>query len=179
MNDKKSIAIAAKNRRLSPKIAMERIKRKIEQNSKVQLPQYVIPFSTGDYKMRIIDYYPLRTQHGDKVVISFEGENLGLPFIEKKYFDGKKCIWSNSDLGKLLTELGAVDQTEYIHWDRLKDRIVTATIDKNKWGEFFIRKIVPLPIDEADDEDEAFSEDYDEDEAFSEDYDEEEDDEEE
>lgn len=146
-----------------------RVAKKREQNPEVQLPRYVFSFPIGEYEMIISDCYPLRTKHGDKVVISLEGEVKGEPFNGKKFFDGGRIIWRNSELGNLLIELETVDKNYYIHWNRLKAKKVKVIFDKAKDEIVFIRRILPLPTTESDEEQGETSEDY-EDEAFAEDY---------
>ena len=142
-------------RRLSPKERMDKIKRRRELNSELGLPEYVLPFKEGVYRMRIIAVYPMRTLYGDKVVMELQGEVDGVTIKEKKFFDGGRKINDQSELGILLNSFGIVGQDNHIHWHRLKEDTVSVDFGMSNSGKAYIKKIEPL----VDDEDEAFSED--------------------
>lgn len=146
---------------------MNRGKNRTFDKSEVCLPKRVIPFEVGTYDMAIVTFYPMKTTNGDKVVIEVEGDIKGGTIREKKFYDGGSKINSQSELGILLNAFGAVDQTNYIDWNRLEKAAVSVTFGKSKSGNIYIKKIIPL----MDDEDEAYSE---EDEVYEE-YDEEDD----
>ena len=157
-------------RGMSPAARRNKLMRKRELNSEGCLPKYVIPFKMGVYDMRIVSVYPMKTIYGDRVVMELQGEVNGATIKETKFFDGGYRITDQSELGILLSTLGAVDQTNHIQWKKLDEARVSVTFDKKDSDKAYIKKIEPLAVDEG----EAYAEDYeeDEDEAYAEDYEE-------